>query len=209
MTYFKKYLPHMGFTALIIFLAIDFFPSAPNLASLNPRKIQTLEEGSHKEGSHKEGAQKEGGKGVGENLSQEERIRRMAIFHYNEGNKFYKKKDYSEAVIHYKKALRHDEKFKEALINLSTAYMKANNFDKAFETLQAGQSQFPREPLFDYNYACYYSLRENPGSGVLALKKAVEKGFEQFGKIESDSDLGNLRKSEEYKKWKETLSSET
>ena len=31
----------------------------------------------------------------GEKLSQEERERRMAIFHYNEGNKFYKEKKYT------------------------------------------------------------------------------------------------------------------
>ena len=207
MTSYTKYLPHLGLTAFIIFLATDYFPSAQKSVSLDPGKTQSMEEGSHKEGSHKEGDQKEGSNGEGENLSQEERVRRMAIFHYNEGNKFYKKKDYSEAVIRYERALRHNEKFKEALINLSTAFMKINDFDKALQTLQAGQSQFPKEPLFDYNFACYYSLKENPGPGVLALKKAVEKGFKQFDQIESDSDLGNLRKSEEYKIWKETLTS--
>ena len=205
MTSYTKYLPHLGLTALIIFLATDFFPSSQKSVLIDPGKTQSMKEGSHKEGSHKEGDHKEGSNG--ENLSQEERVRRMAIYHYNQGNKFYKEEEYGEAVIRYEKALRHNEKLKEALINLSTAYMKTNDFDKALETLQAGQNQFPREPLFDYNYACYYSLRGNPGPGILALKQAVEKGFKQFGQIESDADLGNLRKSEEYKSWKETLPS--
>jgi tetratricopeptide (TPR) repeat protein len=207
MTPYTKYLPHLGLTAFIIFLAADYFPPTQNSASLDTEKIQSMEEGSHKEGSHKEEGHKEGSNGEGTNLSQEERVRRMAIFHYNEGNKFYKKEDYGEAVIRYEKALRHNEKFKEALINLSTAYMKTKVFDKALETLQAGQNQFPQEPLFDYNFACYFSLKENPGPGLLALQQAVKKGFKQFEQIESDTDLSNLRQSDEYKTWKETLAS--
>ena len=207
MTPYTKYLPHLGLTALIIFLAADYFSSSQNSTSLDMGKTQSMEEGSHTEGSHKEEGHKEGSNGEGENLSQEERVRRMAIFHYNEGNKFYKKEEYGEALIRYERALRHNEKFKEALINLSTAYMKTKFFDKALETLQAGQNQFPQEPLFDYNFACYYSLKENPGSGLLALQQALKKGFKQFKQIESDTDLSNLRQSDEYKTWQETLTS--
>ena len=207
MTPYKKYLPHLGLTALIIFLAADYFTSPQNSASLDKGKTQSMEEGSHTEGSQKEEGHKEGSNGEGENLSQEERVRRMAIFHYNEGNKFYKKEEYGEALIRYERALRHNEKFKEALINLSTAYMKTKFFDKALETLQAGQIQFPQEPLFDYNFACYYSLTENPGPGLLALQQALKKGFKQFEQIESDTDLSNLRQSDEYKTWQETLTS--
>jgi len=205
MTPYTKYLPHLGLTTLIIFLATDYFSSPPNSASLDTGKTQNMEEGSHTEGSHKEEGHKEGSNGEGENLSQEERIRRMAIFHYNEGNKFYKKEEYGEAVIRYERALSHNEKFKEALINLSTAYMKTKIFDKALETLQAGQNQFPQEPLFDYNFACYYSLKGDPEPGILALQQAVKKGFKQFKQIESDTDLSNLRQSNTYKTWKETL----
>ena len=190
MTPYTKYLPHLGLTTLIIFLAADHFSSPKNSASLDTGETQSMEEGSN---------------GKGENLSQEERVRRMAIFHYNEGNKFYKKGEYGEALIRYERALRHNEKFKEALINLSTAYMKTKVFDKALETLQAGQNQFPQEPLFDYNFACYYSLKGDPEPGILALQQAVKKGFKQFKQIESDTDLSNLRQSNTYKTWKETL----
>jgi tetratricopeptide (TPR) repeat protein len=207
MTPYTKYLLPLGLTASIIFLAADYFSSPKNPASLDTGKIQSMEEGSYTEGSHKEEGQKEGSNGEGENLSQEERVRRMAIFHYNKGNKFYKKEEYGEALISYERALRHNEKFKEALINLSTAYMKTKVFDKALEILQAGQNQFPQEPLFDYNFACYYSLKENPGPGLLALQQALKKGFKQFEQIESDTDLSNLRQSDEYKTWQETLTS--
>lgn len=202
MSPFTKYLPHLGVTAVIIFLATDYFLPAQNpvTSSINTGK-------AHEEGSHKEGSHKEGSNGEGANLSQEERLRRMGIFHYNEGNKFFKEENYAEAIIRYEKALDHNKKFKEALINISTAYMKNKVFDKALETLKAGQQQFPQEPLFDYNFACYYSLTENLEPGLSALKLAVGKGFKQFQQMESDPDLNNLRQSDEYKIWKEKIPS--
>lgn len=161
------------------------------------------------EGSHQEGSHKEGSNGNGENLSEEERQHRMAIFHYNEGNKFYNDGNYAEAIIRYEKALHHNKGFKETLINLSTTYMKNKVFDKALETIQEGRKKFPQEPLFDYNFACYYSLTKNLEPGLLALKQAVGKGFKQFKQMESDSDLENLRQSDEYKAWKEKILSAT
>ena len=155
-------------------------------------------EGSHKEGSHKEGSNM----GENTNLSQKERERRMGIFHYNEGNKLYKKGNFNEAIIRYEKALRHNEKFKEASINLSTALMKKDRFQEAFETLQNSQKKFPKSPLIDYNLACYYSLTKNLGPGLSSLQNAVKKGYKQFNQMETDPDLQNLRQSEIYKAWK-------
>ncbi len=199
MTPSTKYLPHLGVTALIVFLATDYFQKP---VSLNPGILKNIAEESHKEDSHKEGSH---GSDEGGNLSQEERESRMAIFHYNEGNKFYKEGNYTEAITRYEKALHHNKEFKETLINLSTAYMKNKVFDKALETLQTGQKKFPQDPLFDYNFACYYSLTKNLESGLLAIKQAVEKGFKQFKQMGSDPDLNNLRQSDDYKVWKEKL----
>ena len=199
MASFTKYLPHLGVTALIIFLAVDYFPPDQKLSvPSTAQKLQLQEEGSRNEGSHREGS---GGE-EGANLSQEERERRMGIFHYNEGNKFFKEGDFPEAIIRYEKALHHHKGFKQAIINLSTAYMKYKRFDKALKMLQAGQKKFPEDPLIDYNLACYYSLTENLGPGLSALQKAVEKGYKQFKQMETDPDLNNLRQSGEYKAWK-------
>lgn len=202
MSTYTKYIPYMSVTAFIIFLATDYFPLAQKPGSLDSVKSLSMEEGSHKEEKHSKA-----NNGEIENLSQEEREHRMAIFHYNEGNKFYNEENYSEAVIRYEKALHHDKKFKEVLINLSTAYMKNKLLDKALKTIQAGQNQYPQEPLFDYNFACYYSLRKNLAPGLSSLKQAVEKGFKQFKQIENDSDLIYLRQSDEYKTWKKKMSS--
>jgi tetratricopeptide (TPR) repeat protein len=189
---FIKYLPHLGVTALIIFLSVDYF--SPNqrtmLSASNTAKTHTKEEGSH--GNNEEIA----------SHSQEERRSRMGIYHYNEGNKFYKDGNFTEAIIRYEKALNHNKGFQEAIINLSTAYMKNKMFDQALGTLQAGQKQFPQVALIDYNLACYFSMTENLEPSLSALKKAIKKGYNQFTQIESDPDLYNLRQSSEYKTWK-------
>ncbi len=202
-----KYLPHLSVTALIVFLALDYFPPGQKLPSSSQDEVPTKQEGSHNEGSHSEGSHSDGEKPSA--LSQEEREKRMAIFHYNEGNKFFKEANYAEAIIRYEKALHHNKGFQEAIINLSTAYMKNRMFDKALETLSVGQKQFPEVALIDYNLACYHSLTENLELGLSALKKAVEKGYKQFKQIESDPDLQNLRKSDEYKIWKTEMSADT
>ena len=203
MSTYTKYLPHLSLIAFIIFLATDYLPLMQKNASVNSVKSLKIEESENRKGKHQNSNNNKG-----EKLSLEERERRMAIFHYNEGNKFYKEKNYTEAVILYTKALHHNKNFKEALINLSTAYMKTMVFEKALKTLKTGQSQFPQEPLFDYNFACYHSLRKDLVSGLFALKQAVKKGFKQLKRIENDPDLINLRQSEEYKKWIEKIPSE-
>ena len=186
---FIKYLPHLGVTGLIVFLAADYFyvggkPPSPS-SKIN---LSDKEEGSHSRESA--------------SITQEERERRMGIFHYNEGNKFYKEGNFNEAIIRYKKALLHNEEFKEAFINLSTTLMKKDRFQEAFETLETSQKKFPKDPLIDYNLACYYSLTKNLGPGLSSLQNAVKKGYKQFRRMENDPDLQNLRQSEIYRAWK-------
>ncbi|MZG52600.1 MAG: tetratricopeptide repeat protein [Nitrospinae bacterium] len=193
-----KFLPHLSLIALIAFLMTDtssFVSKTPSIAKKNSGPV---EEGSHHEGSHEEGSK-------GKALSQEEKEKRMGIFHYNEGNKNFKAGQFEEAIINYKKALHHNKNFKEATINLSTAYMKNSDFDAALKTLQKGMMLDPKNPHIHYNYACYYSLMGQPGTSLEKLKEAIEFGFGQFKQIETDPDLENLRQSVEYKTWAQTL----
>lgn len=149
-------------------------------------------EGSHKEGSHNEGSNSQ-------NISQEEKEKRMGIFHYNEGNKSFKEGRFDEAIGNYKKALHHNKTFKEAAINLSTAYMKNLNFDKALETLEVGIALDSTNPHIHYNYACYYSLTGQPKASMEKLQEAIRLGFTNYKQIETDPDLEKLRQSPEFK----------
>ena len=68
-----KYLPHFGLLALIIFLITDT-PIIKETSSKIKSQLQKSE-GSDSEGSHKEGSN-------GQNIPQEEKEKRMGIFHY-------------------------------------------------------------------------------------------------------------------------------
>jgi tetratricopeptide (TPR) repeat protein len=187
---FIKYLPHLGLLALIIFLITDTSPII--LPVSDSEKGSKKVEGSHKEGSHNEGSN-------GQNISQEEKEKRMGIFHYNKGNKSFKEGLYDEAIVNYKKALHHNKTFKEAAINLSTAYMKNSNFDEAIEILKMGMALDSANPHIHYNYACYYSLTDQPKASMEKLQEAVRLGFTNFKQIETDPDLEKLRQSPEFK----------
>ena len=190
---FIKYLPHLGLLALIIFLITDTSPIV--LSKSNSEKSLNKMEGSHNESSN------------GQDISQEEKEKRMAIFHYNEGNKSFKEERLDEAIGNYKKALHHNKTLKEAVINLSTAYMRNLNFDEALETLNMGIVLDSRNPHIHYNYACYYSLTGQPKASMEKLQKAIRLGFTNFKQIETDPDLEKLRKSPEFKS--ESLKSNT
>lgn len=185
-----KYLPHLGLLALIVFLMTDTGPII--LSVSNSENSSKKMEGSHTEGSHNEGSK-------GQNISQEEKEKRMGIFHYNEGNKSFKEGQYDEAISNYKKALHHNKAFKEAAINLSTAYMKTLNFDEALETLKVGIALDSTNPHIHYNYACYYSLIGQPKASMEKLQEAIRLGFTNFKQIETDPDLEKLRQSPEFK----------
>jgi tetratricopeptide (TPR) repeat protein len=187
---FIKYLPHLGLLALIVFLITDTSPII--LSASNSEKNSKKMEGSHKEGSHNEGSK-------GQNISQEEKEKRMGIFHYNEGNKSFKEGRFDEAIGNYKKALHHNKTLKEAAINLSTAYMKNLNFDEALETLKVGMALDSTNPHIHYNYACYYSLIGQPKASMEKLQEAVRLGYTNFKQIETDPDLEKLRQSPEFK----------
>ncbi len=181
---FIKYLPHLALIALIVFLLED---------TLLLNKTQSVSK------ANKNQKQNEGSKG--QTISQEEKERRMGFFHYNEGNKFFKEGRFDEAIINYKKALHHNKSFTEATINLSTAYLKSEEFDKALETLQTGVELDPKNPHIHYNFACYYSLTGNAETSLQKLKDSISLGFDKLEQIETDPDLVNLRQSAGYKNW--------
>ena len=136
--------------------------------------------------------------------SNPENIKRMAVFHFNEGNKFLQQEKWDEAAKNYHKALNHNREFQETYVNLSTAYLRAGKYDEALDTLKSLENINPSAPLLHYNLACYYSLIEKTQASLEALKKAVELGYKGFNEIQADPDLANLRHNAEFKAWFES-----
>ncbi|MFQ5450742.1 MAG: tetratricopeptide repeat protein [Nitrospinaceae bacterium] len=137
----------------------------------------------------------------GDAHSDPEKNRRMGIFHFNEGNKALRKEKWQEAIKNYRMALRHNSKFQETYVNLSTTYLRTGNYEKAYATLKSLETINAANPFLHYNLACYYSLTGKTGPSLDSLKKAVQFGYKNFREIEKDPDLEALRRKEAFKKW--------
>lgn len=133
------------------------------------------------------------------------REHRMAIFHYNEGNKFLSNGDWKEAVQNYKMALHHDKALNEVYINLSNAYLTGKQFEEAKKTLDAFKVQAPENPHLFYNLACYFSLTHQEQASLEALQQSIRLGYKNRENIKTDPDLAILRQTPEYQQWVKTL----
>ena len=124
--------------------------------------------------------------------------KRMGVYHYNEGNKLLKQNKTEEAIKNYNMALHHNNRFEEAYINLSTAYLNKKNFKLSLKTLNTLESINPNHPLLHYNFSCYYALLGNIPKGIDSLKKAIENGYKNLQSLETDPDLENLRQNPQF-----------
>jgi len=182
----KKYIPILLLLAIVLFFVTDHLK--PDLAEDHDKS----EHDEHRDVDH----------------ADPENIKRMAIFHYNEGNKSLQQGKWEEGIKNYKKALRHNKEFQETYINLSTAYFRAKKFDEALKTLRDLEKINPSNPLLHYNLACYYSLTKQPLASLEALKKAVDLGYKEFQTLQTDPDLENLRKTTDFAAWFQSIKSE-
>ena len=180
----KKYFPVLLLLTIVLFFVTD------HLKPDSPGDHDSTEHDKHQDMDH----------------SDPENIRRMAIFHFNEGNKFLQRKKWGDAAKNYHKALNHNREFKEAYVNLSTAYLGAGKYDEAFDTLKSLEEINPSAPLLHFNLACYYSLTEKLPASLGAIKKAVVLGYNGFQDIQTDPDLENLRNNAEFKTWFQSVS---
>ena len=172
----KKYFPVLLLLSIVLFFVTDHLKVGPA--------------GDHDHGEHGD-----------VDHSDPENIRRMAIFHFNEGNQSLQLKKWEEAAKNYHKALGHNQNFQEAYVNLSTAYLRAGKYDQALDALKSLEKIDPASALMHYNLACYYSLTEKPQASLKAMQKTVELGYKDFQGIRTDPDLENLRNSGEFKAW--------
>ncbi len=188
----KKYTPILLLLVIVLFFVTDHL-------KLDPSKNEGEQVTVPLPHDHSEGSDSD--------HSDPENIKRMAIFHFNEGNKSLQQEKFEEAEKNYKKALRHNKEFQETYINLSTTYFRAKKFDEAIKTLQDLEKIDASNPLLHYNLACYYSLTNQPDASLDAIKSAVEFGYKNFQEIQTDPDLENLRTATGFEVW--LLSSQT
>jgi poly(3-hydroxybutyrate) depolymerase len=74
------------------------------------------------------------------------------------------------------------------------------SYAEAAENLALAAEIRPDNPRIFFNLARVYSLNNEKGRAIEALKRAVEKGFKDPSALEGEKDLNSLRNEAEYKK---------
>jgi len=49
-----------------------------------------------------------------------------------------------------------------------------------------------------YNLSCIYSISNDKKSAITSLKKAIDAGYNDYGRVQLDSDLDNIRKEKDF-----------
>ena len=89
--------------------------------------------------------------------------------------------------------MRRDPAYLEAIQLLGECYSKAGNWRKALTVDQRLARLCPHAPMVQYNLACSYSLLSKLPESLVALKQAIDLGFDDFAWLSQDPDLSNLR----------------
>ena len=213
-----RHLPLLAFLLLMVTLMGDRMNfQAPVQKSMTPdshsgHNRETDATPTQTEGSKGMEDHAEGSKGMEHNVEDSQGMapdpvkqRRMGIYHYNEGNKFLGDGQYDQAIHNYEMALSHDPEIHEVYINLSTVYLKLQNYQRAAQTLETLRAKKPDLPALHYNLACYYSLTQQTELSLNALKKAVDSGDIRVEDLKTDPDLSHVRQTSGYLEWVKTL----
>src|SRR5437667_1076984 len=89
--------------------------------------------------------------------------------------------------------VRRDPRYLEAWQFLGECYSKQSEWRKALKVDQRLANLCPEAPMVQYNLACSYSLLNKLPESLVALKQAIDLGFDDFSWLSQDPDLANLR----------------
>ena len=81
----------------------------------------------------------------------------------------------------------------------------ANNYSLSVSYLEIALEINPHDPRAAYRLACMYSMKGEKKKALAALNSAVEKGFVNLARLESNKELEVIRHEAEYAKIVEKL----
>ena len=84
------------------------------------------------------------------------------------------------------------------LNNLGIVYSAKMEYDKALSLFKKIIELQPDSAGPYYNIACIYARQNRAEESLDWLKKAIEKGYNDWKLIKTDKDLDNIRSSEYY-----------
>ncbi len=111
----------------------------------------------------------------------------------------FRKQDWAKAASAYEEIVMQNVKDGRAWFNLGFSLHSLGKYDQSIPAFERAAELGEQKPAAIYNVACGYSLKNDKDKAFDWLKKAMDAGFTDENKINSDSDLDNLRNDPRYK----------
>ena len=104
-------------------------------------------------------------------------------------------------ISFFEGVVRNAPDFIEALMALGDLYTKAGLFEKGLGVDRKLARLRLDDPLVHYNLACSYSLLGCQELALAAIRQAIACGYDDFGHLETDSDLLNLLNDKDFQEY--------
>ncbi len=106
--------------------------------------------------------------------------------------------DYEFEIEIFENILRRDPKDRTVIEALSGLYPRAGRLDDSLKMDRKLVRLDPDNPTVHYNLACSLALKKRKKDAVVALSKAIAKGFHDYKWLSRDPDLNALREHPEF-----------
>lgn len=103
-------------------------------------------------------------------------------------------------ISFYENLIKDKPDYIDALTALGDMYTKSGRYQEGLRVDKRLVKLKPIDPFVYYNLACSYSLLKMAGLALIALRKAIILGYEDFAYMNKDPDLGFVRRDPRYKK---------
>jgi len=118
------------------------------------------------------------------------------LLYYKLGLLFEQNNNLKKAAQAFQQSLTLNPNSFQTLNRLMMLQIKEKNYTKAIAILSGPMLKLqPGNADIYYNIACLFSLQKNQEKAIEWLRRALEKGYDNWGKIKTDPDLENIRNS--------------
>ena len=115
-----------------------------------------------------------------------------------QANEFFQAQNWSKAAESYQIIAQSEPQNAGALTRLGVSFHQLKKYKEAIEAYERA-STINTNPTVTYNLACIYSLSGEKEKAFMWLDKAISTGFSNMKSFQTDTDLDNIRSTNQFK----------
>lgn len=117
------------------------------------------------------------------------------LLYYQLGTLYKSNGELDEAIAQFQNAIRLQPEFFNALHDLAIVFALRGEYDKALHVSQKMVASQPDNVDAYYFIACLYSQKNYIAESIDWLKKAIDRGYQNWDLIKTDKNLANIRET--------------